>query len=267
MCNLYEVTSKTDFEEYMRNYDAAVALEEGWGGIVGPFDDGVFMRMKGEGLITQVGQWGLIRPNQASPVEMIEQKVKPGMKPKAPKPRSTNNARSEDIEKKPQFRDAWNGGRRCLIPVAWYQEPNWETGKNIWWKLKRADGEPWMIAGLWSEWVDHATGLVVPNYTMLTVNCNDHPLLNRLHKPELDPETKKPLPLEQQDKRSLVHIPPDQWDKWLHADVTTAKRMLVTVPMEDFDLSVTAETDRRLAEIAAEVAGQQRQAENQELPF
>ena len=46
----------------------------------------------------------------------------------------TNNARSETVVSRPTYRAAWAAGQRCLIPAAWYQEPNWETGKNIWWR-------------------------------------------------------------------------------------------------------------------------------------
>ena len=42
-----------------------------------------------------------------------------------------------------------------------------------------------MLAGLWSEWTDHATGEVVPNFTMLTMNCGAHPLLTNFDKPVL----------------------------------------------------------------------------------
>ena len=69
-----------------------------------------------------------------------------------------NNARIEGIAERPTYRSAWAQGQRCLILADWYQEPNWETGKNIWWRLMRADGAPWALAGIWSEWVDPATG-------------------------------------------------------------------------------------------------------------
>ena len=62
----------------------------------------------------------------------------------------TNNARSETAASRPTYRAAWAAGQRCLIPAAWYQEPNWETGRNVWRRMTRADGEPWAIAGLWS---------------------------------------------------------------------------------------------------------------------
>ena len=99
--------------------------------------------------------------------------IQPGARTRRPDSRAilTNNARSETVATRPTYR-AWAAGRRCLVPASWYQEPNWETGRNVWWRMRRADGEPWAIAGLWSEWTDPATGEIVPNYTMITVNCD-----------------------------------------------------------------------------------------------
>jgi putative SOS response-associated peptidase YedK len=161
------------------------------------------------------------------------------------RPRSTNNARIEGIEKKATFKDAWLKGRRCLIPATWYQEPNWETGKNIWWQLKRADRQPWMLAGLWSEWTDPKTGEIVPNFTAITTNCDTHPLLNRLHKP--DPS----LPPDQQDKRSLAHIDPADWDRWFHGSLEDAKALVTPQPAEVFDLADAIRTDAALAAMRA----------------
>jgi putative SOS response-associated peptidase YedK len=130
--------------------------------------------------------------------------------------------------------------QRCLIPAAWYQEPNWETGKNVWWQLRRQDGEQWAIAGLWSEWTDRETGEVVPNYTMLTINCDDHPMLSRLHRP--DPA----LPPDAQDKRAVVHVPPEHWDGWLRGDEGAARALLRAAPQEDFDPADAMRTDELL---------------------
>jgi hypothetical protein len=88
----------------------------------------------------------------------------------------------------------------CLIPADDYDEPYWGSGKNIWWRFARADGQPWALAGLWNERTDPASGEVVPSYTMLTINCDAHPLLSRFHKP--DPMR----PPDKQDKRSVVAI-------------------------------------------------------------
>ena len=152
----------------------------------------------------------------------------------------TNNARSETAASRPTYRAAWAAGQRCLIPAAWYQEPNWETGRNVWRRMARADGEPWAIAGLWSEWADPATGEIVSNFTMLTVNCDGHPLLGRLHKP--DPK----LPADAQDKRSVVPLEPDQWTAWFEATPDEAMGLLLAPPTERFDLSDAQRTDQLL---------------------
>jgi hypothetical protein len=119
----------------------------------------------------------------------------------------TNNARAESIASRPTYRDAWRRGQRCLIPCAWYQEPNWETGRNIWWRMRRADGAPWALGGTLVGWTDPASGEIVPSFTMITINCDGHPLLGRLHKP--DPQ----LPDDAQDKRSVVPLEPADWDR------------------------------------------------------
>ncbi len=240
MCNLHHVTPKDDLETYLGKLGRAVLLPDYGMTTVGPFQPGLFIRPRGGALIGQIGQWGMIRPGQPERIDYIQPKVSPGSKPRAPRPRSTNNARIEDIERKPTFKEAWLTRRRCLVPAAWYQEPNWETGRNIWWRLARADGNPWMIAGLWSEWIDPRTGEIVPNFTVITCNCDGHPLLGRLHKPEPD------LPPDAQDKRSLVHVEPENWDAWLHGDPRTARELLRPSPAEVFDQDDVRRTDQLL---------------------
>ena len=77
-----------------------------------------------------------------------------------------------------------------------------------------------MLAGLWSEWTDHASGEVVPNYTMLTQNCDAHPLLKLFHKP--DPK----LPADKQDKRAVVPIERVDWDMWLNGSIDDAMSLI-----------------------------------------
>lgn len=89
---------------------------------------------------------------------------------------STNNARRETIAKSWTFAPAWRAGQRCLVPVESWVEPYWGLGsRNVWWSFRRADGEPAALAGLYSEWVEPATGEVVPNYTMITQPADGHP--------------------------------------------------------------------------------------------
>ena len=85
----------------------------------------------------------------------------------------TNNARSEELAEKNSYKDPWKRGQRCIIPAASFDEPNWETGKNIWWQFSRADGAPWGLAGLWNVWTNKDTGEVHESYTMLTLNADD----------------------------------------------------------------------------------------------
>jgi len=65
------------------------------------------------------------------------------------------------------------------------------------------------LAGLWNTWVDKATGEVHESYTMLTLNADTHPIMRRMHKP--DPK----LGADQQDKRSVVALEPNDVDRWL----------------------------------------------------
>ena len=111
---------------------------------------------------------------------------------------STVNARSETIATSPVFK----AHGRSLIPAASFDEPNRETGRNVWWRFRRADGAPWALAGLWNAWKDPATGEYVESYSMLTVNADGHPLMGRMHRP--DPKR----PPEKQDKRSVVVVEP-----------------------------------------------------------
>lgn len=173
-----------------------------------------------------VGQWALIPAFSPSHI--------PQTKPRKGETKgmrlSTFNARFTGIEKKPAFKDAWNHGRRCIIPAVSFDEPCWESGSNEWWRFQRADGRPWGLAGLWGNWLDYETGVMWESYTMLTINANLHPIMARMHKPEVDKKTKKPL--EVQDKRSVVAIEEHDFDRWLTCTVEEAREMVQLIPVD-----------------------------------
>ena len=227
MCNLYNVSPKGEFQTYMRKHVPDLVAADYSLTTVGPFQSGVFVRAGVDGLAGVVGQWGMIAPRSK------------GRKPDS-RAILTNNARIEGVAERPTYRDAWKAGRRCLIPASWYQEPNWETGKNIWWRLRRADGDPWMLAGIWSEWTDPATGEIVPNFSMITLNCDEHPMLARLHKP--DPK----LPDDAQDKRAVAHIDPQDWQQWFQGTEEEARALVKAQPCEVFDQADALATDAAL---------------------
>lgn len=161
-----------------------------------------------------IGQWGLIPAFSATPQVDFP----------------TSNARSEELLHKPSYRHPWLSGQRCLIPAASFDEPCWETGSNVWWRFHRADGRPWALAGLWNTWVDRVTGQPFESYSMLTVNADDHPVMSRMHKPKLDPTTRRPRA--QQDKRSVVSIEARDVGAWLFGTVQQAQRLLTPPAVE-----------------------------------
>lgn len=166
-----------------------------YGSYLAPLKQGPYIKAQGIG---EVGQWAMIPPDSDT--------TRPKNK-KTGKPISTNNARTESVHRLPTYSGPWLRGQRCLIPAETFQEPYWGTGTHIAWGFRRADGDPWALAGLWAEWTDPATGEVVPSYTMLTQNCDAHPLLKLMHKPEVDRATGLELPHEKQDKRKRAVIP------------------------------------------------------------
>jgi putative SOS response-associated peptidase YedK len=159
-----------------------------------------------------VGQWSLI------PWFAKERKLK----------YPTSNARSEELSQKASYKHPWARGQRCIIPALAFYEPCWLSGKHVPWVFRHADGQPWGLAGLWAQWTDPASGDIVESYTMLTLNADAHPLMNRMHRP--DPRRAP----DQQDKRSVVPIALADVDTWLHAPVAQAAALLRLTPAECF---------------------------------
>lgn len=91
------------------------------------------------------------------------------------------NARSETVAAKPTFREAFIR-RRCLVPVSGFYE--WRTqgvGKQPYY-ITRADGELFVLAGLWARWDGGDGGGIrgsVETFTILTTTPNA--LMRPLH--------------------------------------------------------------------------------------
>lgn len=216
MCNLYGTVDADTLRTQLFLFPPA----HGWDMVVAPLKTGVFIRQNRQ---VMTGQWGMIPPGSTDRVPRSKT---------TGRPLSTNNARRETVSKAWTFRFSWQRGQRCLIPAWWYQEPYWGIShadlmtaapKSIPWHFRRADGQPWALAGLWSEWTDPTSGEVVPSYTMLTQLCDGHPVLALMHKPDAH------LPADAQDKRSVVPIERTDWDAWLHGTVDEAES-LIRVP-------------------------------------
>ncbi|WP_374005835.1 SOS response-associated peptidase [Delftia lacustris] len=228
MCNRYTSPQELDIERAW--HVGRQSPNRWWDTTVFPRGTGVFIRRArdnaGYSRELVAGQWGLIpfyakEPRQRFPM---------------------NNARSEELLDKVSFRDVWQRGQRCIIPAASFDEPFWGPydqpfERCEWWRFMRADGDPWGLAGIWTQWEDRKTGTVYESYSMLTINADGHELMGKMHKNELDPATKKPLPLAQQDKRSVIAIDIDDVDQWLAGTVAEASELLRVPPAALFSAS------------------------------
>ncbi len=214
MCNCYHSPDEGYIQQYWRLIPRQ--LELGGARDVFPRSPGRFIRRAvddpGYSKELAVGRWGLIPWFSKTPDIKY----------------STNNARAEEVADKASFKDPWKHGQRCLIPATTFDEPNWESGRNVWWRFARADGDPWGLAGLWNIWKDPATGELIESYTMLTLNADEHPLMNRMHKP--DPK----LAPDKQDKRSVIPIELADVDQWLEGSIKDAQALLKLAPVEVF---------------------------------
>lgn len=134
--------------------------------------------------------------------------------------RHTYNARSETVASKPSFRHAFAKRQWCIIPVESFFEPSYESGRAVRWKIARDDGALLGIAGLW-EW--RSTGgpddLPLLSFTMLTINADNHPLMQRFHRSE-------------DEKRMPVLLEPPQYSAWLQSTKEQVPDFLRTYPAQ-----------------------------------
>jgi len=103
--------------DHVQRYFWAMVPEYG-AAPVGPFGRGLFSRPSDDRLQGAIGQWGMIQPKARA--------RRPDSRPIV-----TNNARSETAATRATYRAAWAAAQRCLIPTAWYEEPDWATGRNL----------------------------------------------------------------------------------------------------------------------------------------
>jgi putative SOS response-associated peptidase YedK len=104
------------------------------------------------------------------------------------------NARAETIARSPVFRDAFRR-RRCLVPVDSFYEWRREGKVRQPFRVVRADGRPFALAGLWAGWHDPETDEVRRSFTIVTTGPNE--LMRAIH------------------DRMPVVVPPEAWDRWL----------------------------------------------------
>lgn len=129
-----------------------------------------------------------------------------GMMPKSKMPAgskrySTMNARAETLGQLKTYAPSWRNAWRCLVPLSHFFEPNYESGKAQRWKIGLKDDSDFAVAGLYRPW-DESDGTESFSFTQITINADQHPLMNRFHPAG-------------EEKRSLVILHRDDYDDWL----------------------------------------------------
>ncbi len=132
--------------------------------------------------------------------------------------RRTYNARSETAHEKPSFKESWRLARHCIIPADAFYEPDWRTGKAIATRIRRADGKPMGLAGLWAP-RKLPSGELTLSFAMLTINADRHSLMNQFHRPN-------------DEKRMVVILPERHYDDWLQAPAAATWDFLHPFPAE-----------------------------------
>lgn len=129
----------------------------------------------------------------------------------------TYNVRAETVAEKPSYQAAWRARRFGLVLTQSFYEPCYETGRAIRTAIRRADGTPTAIACLWEQFMAPNTHTPYQSFSMLTVNADQHALMQRMHKPT-------------DEKRSVVVIESaDHW-QWLTATTSMASALLQCPP-------------------------------------
>ncbi|MGH2955639.1 MAG: SOS response-associated peptidase [Solirubrobacterales bacterium] len=137
MCGRFTLTDPDPRLLRLRfDLDESVEIEQEPRFNVAPTDPVLAARLGEEGRREPgVLRWGLI-PHYADPDSFDRLLI---------------NARAETVAEAPAFRDAFEGGHRCLVLAdGFYEWRATETGKRPVW-ITRPDREPFAFAGLWAR--------------------------------------------------------------------------------------------------------------------
>lgn len=127
--------------------------------------------------------------------------------------RKTYNARVETVAEKPSYKLAWTKRHYALALADTFYEPYYESGKAVRTAIKQANHEPMAIASIWDTWTESETGELIVSFSMLTIDASNHPVMQRMHKPE-------------DEKRTVVPLRPELFNAWLNATPEEAQALL-----------------------------------------
>lgn len=111
------------------------------------------------------------------------------------------NARSETVDSKPSFRNAFKK-RRCLIPADGFYEWKGTKGNKQPVYITLPDGEPLGFAGLWEIW-DNKGKAAEPLFTCTILTTDASPSIQNIH------------------HRMPVILKPEAFEDWINVDTPT----------------------------------------------
>jgi putative SOS response-associated peptidase YedK len=194
-----------------------LALADDWQTDIGPGDYAPIIRRYGVGAAAQreviVARFGLIASSAKS--------IKP--------PASTCNAKTETAAGRSAFKGAWAERQWCIVPAQCFYVPYYPDGakRSERWRVRRSDRAPLNIAGLWDRWVGE-DGQSIISFSLLTLNCDLHPLLSRFHRAQNDKG-------EANEKRTLALLAEEDFDEWLDTPPARASMYFGTFGKDDLE--------------------------------
>ena len=169
---------------------------------IAPTNDAMVVVAKDERRAVTAYRWGLI-PHWADSRSIGQRMI---------------NARAETVASSAAFRDSFRR-RRCLVPVDAFYEWRREGSVRLPYVIRREDGAPLALAGLWSGWRDPETEEVVRTFTIVTTTANE--LVESIH------------------DRMPVIVPPERWATWLDPQLEDAGELSgLLVPADPLGLEV-----------------------------
>lgn len=79
---------------------------------------------------------------------------------------------------------------------------------------------------------------------MLILNCNAHPVLSLMHRLDLGAD-QQPLPPNLQDKRTIMPLEQEVWERWLHGSRDDAAS-LIQLPAADLYTHAAADPEKQV---------------------
>ncbi|MFC4454831.1 SOS response-associated peptidase [Deinococcus sonorensis] len=141
MCNRAEDRFSTRAQQDLQQLFGPVFTWEGDRERINPTDPLLTVRTTEGGYQATPLRWGLIPP---------------GKTPEDYKRVTTTNARLDTLTSKPTYRSAFLEGRRCIVPMSAFFEPDpshtpRKGERKRWYRVERPDGRPLLAAGVWER--------------------------------------------------------------------------------------------------------------------